>query len=128
MNRTCQLCRVDTKTTSLLTLINTGHVFCERKTFKKKVPVPEPLFQRTPNPVQCSPTGPQLSPYELMICPDQVSCFVPGLRCAIFTSTACTFRFLGGTRHTLYVTSSPSTGTYSPSMLKRRKFRTMKQN
>lgn len=55
---------------------------------------------------------------ELMIWPDQVSCFVPGFRCVIFTSTACTFRFLGGTRLTLYVTSSPSTGTYSPSMLK----------
>lgn len=56
--------------------------------------------------------------YELMIWPDQVSCFVPGFRCVIFTSTACTFRFLGGIRLTLYVTSSPSTGTYSPSMLK----------
>lgn len=58
--------------------------------------------------------------YELMIWPDQVSCFVPGFRCVIFTSTACTFRFLGGIRLTLYVTSSPSTGTYSPSMLKER--------
>lgn len=69
------------------------------------------------------PPGPELRAYELMICPDQVSCFVPGLRCVIFTSTACTFRFLGGTRHTLYVTSSPSTGTYSPSMLNQRKIR-----
>lgn len=67
-----------------------------------------------------SPTAPpqvqQVQAYELMIWPDQVSCFVPGLRCVILTSTACTFKFLGGTRHTLYVTSSPSTGTYSPSM------------
>ncbi len=71
------------------------------------------------------PTGPGAQVYELMICPDQVSCFVPGLRCMIFTSTACTFRFLGGTRLTLYVTSSPSTGTYSPSILKQRNMWTM---
>lgn len=64
--------------------------------------------------------------YELMIWPDQVSCFVPGFRCVIFTSTACTFRFLGGIRLTLYVTSSPSTGTYSPSMLKEKSGRGVK--
>lgn len=64
--------------------------------------------------------------YELMIWPDQVSCFVPGFRCVIFTSTACTFRFLGGIRLTLYVTSSPSTGTYSPSMLKEKSGRAVK--
>lgn len=58
--------------------------------------------------------------YELMILPDQVSCFVPGFRCVMITSTACTFWFLGGMGHTLYVTSSPSTGTYSPSMLRER--------
>lgn len=58
--------------------------------------------------------------YELMILPDQVSCFVPGFRCVMITSTACTFWFLGGMGHTLYVISSPSTGTYSPSMLRER--------
>lgn len=77
-----------------------------------------------PSPAWHHPPGPRAQAYELMICPDQVSCFVPGLRCVIFTSTACTFRFLGGTRETLYVTSSPSTRTYSPSMLKQRKIRT----
>lgn len=66
--------------------------------------------------------------YELMIWPDQVSCFVPGFRCVIFTSTACTFRFLGGIRLTLYVTSSPSTGTYSPSMLKEKSGRALRQD
>lgn len=66
--------------------------------------------------------------YELMIWPDQVSCFVPGFRCVIFTSTACTFRFLGGIRLTLYVTSSPSTGTYSPSMLKEKSQRALSQD
>lgn len=66
--------------------------------------------------------------YELMIWPDQVSCFVPGFRCVIFTSTACTFRFLGGIRLTLYVTSSPSTGTYSPSMLKEKSQRVLSQD
>ncbi len=52
--------------------------------------------------------------------PDQVSCLVPGVRCVMITSTAWTFRFLGGTRQSLYVTSSPSTGTYSPSILRER--------
>lgn len=65
--------------------------------------------------------------YELMIWPDQVSCLVPGFRWVITTSTAWTFWFLGGTGHTLYVTSSPSTGTYSPSMLCRKQTHKMKR-
>lgn len=52
-----------------------------------------------------------------MICPDHVSCFVWGARLVSTTSTAWNFWFLGGMGQTLYVTSSPSTGTYSPSML-----------
>lgn len=83
-------------------------------------PHPAPAPGPAPEPAPEPAPGPAAGAYELIICPDQVSCFVPGLRCVIFTSTACTFRFLGGTRLTLYVTSSPSTGTYSPSMLKQR--------
>lgn len=56
-----------------------------------------------------------------MIWPDHVSCFVWGARLVRTTSTAWNFWFLGGMGHTLYVTSSPSTGTYSPSMLQERK-------
>lgn len=58
-----------------------------------------------------------------MIWPDQVSCLLPDLRCVMITSTAWTFTFLGGTGQTLYVTSSPSTGTYSPSILPEREGR-----
>lgn len=54
--------------------------------------------------------------YGLTICPDHVSCFVPGTRWVMTTSTACFFSFLGGIEHTLYETSSPSIGTYSPSI------------
>lgn len=56
-----------------------------------------------------------------MIWPDHVSCFVWGARLVRTTSTAWNFWFLGGMGQTLYVTSSPSTGTYSPSMLQERK-------
>lgn len=56
-----------------------------------------------------------------MIWPDHVSCFVWGARLVRTTSTAWNFWFLGGMGQTLYVTSSPSTGTYSPSMLQERR-------
>lgn len=48
--------------------------------------------------------------------PAQVSCLDPGLRWVMVTSTAWSFAHLGGMEHTLKLTSSPSTGTYSPSI------------
>lgn len=64
---------------------------------------------------------------ELITCPDQVSCFLPEERLVITTSTAWNFMFLGGTGHTLQVTSSPSIGTYSPSILDKKERTVVKQ-
>lgn len=46
----------------------------------------------------------------------QVSWDTPGARWVILTCTACFLAVLKGSGHSLYVTSSPSFGTYSPSI------------
>lgn len=69
--------------------------------------------------------------YEPIIWPDHVSCFVCGAKWVSTTSTAWNFWFFGGMGQILYVTTSPSTGTYSPSMLKKKKkehFRALNKN
>lgn len=51
----------------------------------------------------------------------QVSCETPGAKWVIFTCTACFLLWLNGRGHNLKETSSPSFGTYSPSILEKTK-------
>lgn len=50
-------------------------------------PLHQPSSKATPIPARLQ---------ELTTIPDQVSCFVPGLRWVMVTSTACFFSYLGG--------------------------------